>query len=194
MNLEIGTNRNIKDNFNKMLVYSIIVDIVFLIVGIIFLCIPDMSSKVIGVIMGILFVLYGLNTGYKYFKREGAKLYSLNLMFAIITTLLGLVLIVYPYSFINFVTVCLGIYMIIIGALNINYGVWFKVGKDDSWLITLVIGILLILFGILVLTNPFANLTVMQLIGVFIIILSILQITDTALFKKKADDIVKIFW
>jgi membrane protein HdeD len=194
MSLEVGTNRNIESKFNKMLGFSIAIDIVFLGIGILFLCIPDFSTRLIGVLVGISFILYGANTAYKYFNRNGAKLYSLNLMFAIIAIVLGILLIVYPYTYISFIITCLGIYMIVIGALNINYGVWFKIGKDDSWLLTLVIGILLITFGIMVLTNPFSKLTFIQVVGFFLVVLSLLQITDTVLFKKKKDDIVKIFW
>lgn len=192
--LERNTDKSIKQKFNQMLLYSMIMDAIMIVAGIVIVCVPDTSSKVIGIIVGIIFILNGAGMCYKYFQRNGAKLYSLNLMFGILAIILGLVLIFYPYTVMNFVTICLGIYLIISGALNINYGAWFKVGKEESWLLTVFIGILLIIFGILVMANPFASLSVTQVIGVFLIFLGILQITDTVLFKKRADDIMNIFW
>jgi len=127
-------------------------------------------------------------------KRDGAKLYSFNMIFGIILFVLGLIIILVPFSISSFITVCLGLYLIVIGANKITYGVWFKIGNDRSWLITVVIGIMLIVFGILVVVNPFSRLTITKLVGAFLIIASVLDITDTLLLRKRSDEITKIFW
>ncbi|MDD5864905.1 MAG: DUF308 domain-containing protein [bacterium] len=184
----------IGERFSKMLSYSIITSIVIALIGVVLLFMPRLSNKLIGVILGTLFLLYGITTIYKYITRNGAKLYSLNLVYGIIISLIGVIIILVPFSVTSFLTICLGLHLIVMGLNKITYGVWFKIGNHSSWLITLVIGIMLIIFGILVLANPFASLTITKLVGSFLILASILDITDLILLKNKSDEITKIFW
>lgn len=184
----------IDERFNKMLTISIVSSIVIALVGAVLLFMPKLSNKLIGVIMGSLFILYGITTIYKYITRNGAKLYSLNLLYGIIILLIGVIIVLVPFSATSFLTICLGLYLIIIGINKVTYGIWFKIGNHSSWLITLVIGIMLIFFGILVLSNPFSSLTITRLVGAFLILASILDITDLILLKKRSDEISKIFW
>ena len=183
----------IDERFNKMLTISIVSSIVIALVGAVLLFMPKLSNKLIGVIMGLLFILYGITTIYKYITRNGAKLYSLNLLYGIIILLIGVIIVLVPFSVTSFLTICLGLYLIIIGINKVTYGIWFKIGNHSSWLITLVIGIMLIFFGILVLSNPFSSLTITRLVGAFLILASILDITDLILLKKRSDEISKIF-
>lgn len=184
----------IDERFNKMLTISIVSSIVIALVGAVLLFMPKLSNKLIGVIMGVLFILYGITTIYKYITRNGAKLYSLNLLYGIIILLIGVIIVLVPFSVTSFLTICLGLYLIIIGINKVTYGIWFKIGNHSSWLITLVIGIMLIFFGILILSNPFSSLTITRLVGAFLILASILDITDLILLKKRSDEISKIFW
>lgn len=184
----------ISDRFNKLMSISIASSIVIAAVGLILCFLPSLSNKLIGIITGFLFILSGVTAIYKYFSRNGAKLYSLNLLFGIIIFLIGIVIILVPFSVTTFITVCLGLYLIVVGANKVTYGIWFKIGDDSSWLITLVIGLLLILIGILVLANPFSALTITRLVGIFLILSCVLDITDTLLLKRRANEISKIFW
>lgn len=182
------------DRFRKLMTTSLASSILLLIVGLVMFFIPGLTNKIIGIVIGVMMLVSGSNMVYKYMKRDGAKLYSFNMIFGIILFALGLIVTLVPFSVSSFVTVCLGLYLIVIGANKITYGVWFKIGNDPSWLITVVIGGMLILFGILVIVNPFSMLTITKLVGVFFIISSILDITDTILLRKRRDEITKIFW
>lgn len=189
-----GFKNSIENVFNRMMLYSLITAGITILVGIALWFLPSLSNKIIGIITGIVFLLAGANTIYKYLYRDGAKLYSLNLVFAILYLLLGAVIIVYPFSVMNFITVCLGIYMIINAASKINYGFWLKKGNEDCWLITLISGVLLLIIGVLILFNPFATLTITKLAGIFLLLSGILDFTNTFLFKKRSKEIMEIFW
>lgn len=185
---------SIQSKFDRMLLYSLITSVITGILGLVLLFLPKTTNKVVGILVGIIFLISGVNAIYKYFHRDGAKLYSLNLVFGIIYSILGVVIILYPFSVMSFVTICLGLYLIVSGAMKINYGFWLKKGNEESWLITIATGILLIIFGIMVMFNPFVTLTLTKLVGIFLIIVAILDITDTILFKKRAKEIMDIFW
>ena len=127
-------------------------------------------------------------------KRDGAKIYSLNLVFAILYLILGLVIIIFPFSVIEFVTVCLGLFLVVNGATKINYGLWLKRGSSKAWLVTLVAGILLVILGIMIVFNPFTAYALTQITGAFLIISGVINLSDAITFKTKAKEIMDIFW
>ena len=185
---------SIENVYNRMIIYSLLTAILAILVGLTLIFLPSVSNKIVGIIMGVVILIFGINAVYKYFHRDGAKIYSLNIVFGVLYSILGVVIILYPFSVMEFVTVCLGIFVIINGATKINYGIWLKKGNEDSWLVTLVTGIFLVIIGIMLVFNPFASLTLTQLCGAFLIIVGILNVSDTILFKKRAKEIMEIFW
>lgn len=189
-----GFKNSIENMYKRMIVYSLLTALLTIIMGIVLLLLPNATNKVVGIIVGIIFLIEGINSVYKYFHREGAKLYNLNLIFGVLYALLGVVIILYPFTVVEFVTVCLGIYMIINGASKVNYALWLKRGNEESWLITLATGILIAIVGILVIFNPFASLTLTKLVGAFLIITGILDFMDTILFRNRSKEIMEIFW
>ena len=189
-----GFKNSIENMYKGMIIYSLLTALFTIIMGIVLLLLPNATNKVVGIIVGIIFLIEGINSVYKYFHREGAKLYNLNLIFGVLYALLGVVIILYPFTVVEFVTVCLGIYMIINGASKVNYALWLKRGNEESWLITLATGILIAIVGILVIFNPFASLTLTKLAGAFLIITGILDFMDTILFRNRSKEIMEIFW
>ena len=185
---------SIENVYNRMIIYSLITSILSIIVGLVLIFLPTVSNKVVGIIVGVIILIFGINAVYKYFHRDGAKIYSLNIVFGVLYSILGVVIILYPYSVMEFITVCLGLFIIINGATKVNYGLWLKRGNEDSWLVTLVTGIFLVVLGIMVVFNPFSAFTLTQLSGAFLIIVGILNVSDTILFKKRAKEIMEIFW
>lgn len=189
-----GLRNSIENMYKRMIWYSIGTALITIITGIVLLLVPELSGKVLGIIVGIIFLIEGINSIYKYFHREGAKLYNLNLVFGVIYAVLGVVIILVPSSVVEFITICLGIYMIVNGASKVNYALWLKRGNEDSWLITLATGILVAIVGVLVIFNPFASLTLTKLAGAFLIITGILDFMNTILFKNRSKEIMEIFW
>ncbi|MFI3261015.1 MAG: DUF308 domain-containing protein [bacterium] len=182
--------------FDKMLMINICTDVLLLLFGIFLLTKPDVSYKIMGAITGLFLLVWAGSMIYSYITRDGAKLYSLNLIFGSLIGLLGLVLIVFPYSLIEFVSNCIGLYLLINGASKINYGLWLRKGKEETWLITITTGGLLIFLSLLIIFffDNFLVLAIPQVIGMFIIMSTALNIMETVLLKKRSKEIVKIFW
>lgn len=190
-----GFKNSVENVFNRIVIYNLIVAVLTIIVGIALLFLPQLSNKLVGAIIGIIFLIEGINSIYKYFNRDGAKLYSFNLIFGILYAILGVIIILYPFKVVEFITVFLGLSIIINGASKINYGVWLKKGNEESWLLTLVTGILLLIIGLLVIFYPFqATLTITKLTGAFLIITGALDFMDTILFRQRRKEIMEIFW
>ncbi len=192
--VERKVHKKIENRFTKMILLGISVEILFVFFGIVMLFDPELSNKLIGVISGSMLLLYSASLIYNFFRRDGAKIYSLNIFFGLIIGILGVILIVYPFTILKFVTICLGIFFILSGGVKLNYSLWLKKGGEESWQMTMINAIVLIILGILLLFNPFANLAVTQVIGAFLIITSAIKIASYILFKNKTKQITKIFW
>ncbi len=192
--MKTGINQNIEKRFNKFIIYNLIIEILLIILGIVLIIFPNMMAKTMGIIISIFLFLYAASLMYDFLKRDGAKLYSLNLVFAIIIFVLGILLLVYPYSIMNFVANITGIFFITTGAVKINHAIWLKRAKEESWLPLLITSVTVVIVGLMLLFNPFAYLDVTRVIGVFIILTSILRISNAHLFKKRSNEILKIFW
>lgn len=187
--------KSIKNSYNKFINYAFISAILTAVLGLVMLFLPSLTTKVIGIFAGVSCIASAGSALFNYLKRDGAKLFQFSIFFAISYMVLGALLIVYPYSAMTFVTICLGIYMIIKGLVKVDYGFWFKRGNEDCWLVTLATGILFIIIGILMLVNPFGSaLKINQLVGAFLIIIGILDFQNTFMFKKRTKEIIDIFW
>ena len=182
------------EEFKKLLTVSIVIYLIICSFGLLMLFLPELSNRVIGRCIGIIFILSSINSMYKFLKRSGAKLYSYNLVFSSLSFILGVIVFLFPNLFNNFITVCLGLYLIIIGSNMFTYGVLFRVGNHKSWLITIVTSILLVVIGILTIVNPFAKLTITKLCGAFIFLSSVLELQNMVMIRNNAENMVSIFW
>ncbi len=187
--------KSIKNIYNNFINYSFIVAILTFILGFLLLFLTNVTTKVIGIIAGISCIGSGISSIYNYLKRDGARLFQYSVIFASLYILIGALLIIYPYQAMSFVTIWLGIYMVVKGLLKVNYGLWFKKGNEDCWLVTLASGILIALIGIVLIFNPFkAAFAVNQIIGIFLMITGVIDFTNTFMFKKRNKEIMDIFW
>lgn len=169
--------------------------IITMIMGFLIFFLSEQIGKFIGYLVGLIFIYTGILNIYKFIKREGAKLYSLNILYGILMIILGIVIMVVPTSFISYLNILFGIFLIIIGGNKVTYGIWFKLGSDSSWLITVFSGLMVILFGVLLIINPFKSfMTVTKVVGLFLILYSIIDITTGILYQKRKKEITKIFW
>lgn len=180
--------------FKRMTTFSIITSIIYLIIGVCLILINIESVKMVGCIASIALLLVGSCTGFKYFKRDGGKIYRYNIIYFIVELIFALLLILVPYESDMFLKSIFGGFFIVYGTQKVVYGFWLKIGNDSSWLITTTIGIMLAIFGVLLLTDSFTALSLHMLIGIFMVLLSILELTSSLLVRKRAEEIVSIFW
>ena len=189
-----GFKNSVKNIFKRMNEISIVVAIITILFGLMLLFMPSLSNKVVGVLVGISVLLAGLSSIYKYLRRDGAKIYSLSLIFGVILATIGVLLIAYPYSVIKFVTICFGLAIVVNGISKVNNAYWLKRGSEKSWANTLASGVLLAAIGLLVMFNPFANLALTSLAGAFLTIYGVLDLVDAIAFSLRSEEIIDIFW
>lgn len=180
-------------NFNKMLIGSIILNVLFLIFGFILYLNPRTSLEALGVFLGIYLVIFGIFSIVEYLSKEVKPLYGLNLIWGIIAIIIGLFAIINPLKLSTILTLALGIYLIVLAISKTIEAFKLKKLKYDGWLLMLVIAIILLVFSIFIIINPIISaMEITEVAGIFIILASILEICNTIMLYTKAKDILKL--
>lgn len=182
------------ESFRNIMSTSLFGSFVMLIAGIIMFLFPDKVNDFIGYIVGGLCFISGIDSLYKYIRRNGARLYSLNIIFTLLLIILGIMIILTPNSITKFTSICFGLFLIIKGFNKISYAIWFKVGNHPSWTLVFTTGLIIAVFGLMLFFDIFTAIDFTKLIGVFIILTNILDILNLVMVKNKSEEITKIFW
>lgn len=182
----------IKMDFGKMILGNIILNILFLIFGIIIFMNANLTIEVVGVIAGIYFIIFGVFGIVEYFSRDTLPIFKYNIFVGILDVILGFFIMFNPLNIAKIVTFALGIYLIIVALNKLIESFGLKKYGYDGWLILLVTSILLLIFGVFITINPMASMDLVQAMAIFIILSSILEICNLIMIYSKANDIVKL--
>ena len=183
----------IKLNFNKLLIGSIVLNLLFLIFGITIYLNPRISLELAGTILGIYMIVFGLFAIYEFIIRDNNPLFSLNIVWGILAIITGLLVIINPFEIIKILTFALGIYLVIASVRKIMDSLKLKKYGYDGWSLILVIAIILLIFGIFIMINPMASMDLAEATGIFIILASILEICNSIMLYTKAKEILDLF-
>lgn len=177
--------------FSKIMWMDIALSICLTLVGLIFLVYPDVSVTVIGVIFGLLITVLGGVLIYTYLKRREIPLFRFNLIYGILGVILGILTIISPFTFTQVITIFIGIWILYMAIIKIDFAVRLKLLEERSWLFLLVSALLEIFMSILIFINPFSNLIITEIAGAYFVLCGILNCTDAVLTKNRAIDFLE---
>uniref|UniRef100_UPI003FEFFA7A HdeD family acid-resistance protein n=1 Tax=Candidatus Ventrenecus sp. TaxID=3085654 RepID=UPI003FEFFA7A len=177
--------------FSKIMWMDIALSICLTLVGLIFLVYPDVSVTVIGIIFGLLITILGGVLIYTYLKRREIPLFKFNLIYGILGVILGILTIISPFTFTQVITIFIGIWILYMAVIKIDFAVRLKLLEERSWLFLLVSALLEIFMSILIFINPFSNLIITEIAGAYFVLCGILNCTDAVLTKNRAIDFLE---
>ena len=177
--------------FSKIMWMDIALSICLTLVGLIFLVYPDVSVTVIGIIFGLLITILGGVLIYTYLKRREIPLFRFNLIYGILGVILGILTIISPFTFTQVITIFIGIWILYMAIIKIDFAVRLKLLEERSWLFLLVSALLEIFMSILIFINPFSNLIITEIAGAYFVLCGILNCTDAVLTKNRAIDFLE---
>ena len=174
---------------------SLVTSLLLITLGILALFSKDNFASILGIISGIALILIGALTILYAVIIKRMILGTGRLIFqGILSTLLGILLLVVQEASIYLVSTFLSIYLLIRGISKISNSVTLKTFKVTSWWITLVLGILYTILGLaLFIFNNVTNEIVTILIGTFFIIsgaLNIIELFDYLKREKREEQII----
>lgn len=180
-------------NFKKIVLGNIILNILFLLFGVIIFMNPYMASGAVGVIIGIYFIIFGLFGIVEFFNRSEAPIFAYQIFKGILSIIIGILIMFNPFRIVKILTFALGLYLIVESIIKILEAWKLKKYHYDGWLVMFVASILLLIFGIFIAINPMASMDLVEACGIFIILSSILEICNLIMVYQKAQEIVKLF-
>ncbi len=171
---------------NKILKTSIITSIIFLIFGLLLILESEATIISLSYIIGTVLIALGAYGIVNFFRKNKIGIStSLDVVYGIVTIILGILVITNPRAIASIIPFVMGIIIIISSASKIQYSLELKNIKSDMWKTTLAISILTTICGVMLIFNPFKGAVIVtKIIGILISVYSTLDITSSIVIKK----------
>ncbi len=165
---------------------SLITSVVLLLIGILLLFKSTDTIIALSYILGSILVIIGIVGIVNFFKESSANIFNdLNIVYGIISIILGILVIMNPTAIATFIPFVVGIGILVNSAIKLTYSMEAKNNGEDIWKSSLILSVISALCGILILFNPFeTSLAVFKIIGAFIVVYAILDIVYMIQIKK----------
>ena len=184
--------KKLEQEFDKMIFKEMVFSILFAILGVIIIVKSEMTNKVVGILIGLFFLCFGLYYIYTAFEKNKLKIFHYNYIFGILSIVLGILIIFNPFSIINLLNLMLGIWFIVESCNKFVYFLYLRKAKTPFKGILLTSSIFLMIFGIMLLFNPFTTMVITKVVGMFILLYNLINLNDLVLFKRKEKKIVEL--
>ena len=115
----------------------IVVSVLFCIAGILFIALPEISTKIVGIEIGIAAIVFGIVKLIGYFSKDLYRLaFQFDLEFGILMVVLGTIVLFHPKNVMAFIAAAFGIVILFDGLFKIRIALDSKrFGIKDWWLI-----------------------------------------------------------
>ena len=177
---------------NEYINLSIILSVLFMIVGILLIVWPKASLDTFAYVIGTIMIIYGIYSFIDSFSINPA-LCLFQMTNSILSFLLGICVFLNPSIFESILPIALGIFFIISGAFSSRISFIIK-DIDNSYILSLFTSILMVICGVILSINPHSTaLVITTLIGITLIVYSVSAIVDMFVFKSSVKEIDKYF-
>ena len=161
---------------NNFILSSIIVSILFILIGFGMIVFPEISLDVIAYTLATIFVVLGI---YLFALDTKAAYLFDTMLIGVIMIIMGILLFIYLKS---------------LSLFKIRISISLREYEDVPWVISLILAIISLICGIVFLIHPLASSSVITAVfGSLIIIYAVSDIVDMVMFKRYISKIVKIF-
>lgn len=179
---------------NNFINSSILVSILFILLGIIMILFPKTSLTIFAYLIAILLIINGIYLIILDSRMRNLFIPIDTFLSGILSTLLGIIQIIYPNTLKIIIPITLGTYFIASSIVKMRLALSLKEFGNSSWMLTLILAILSIICGIILILNPtITSITITLFSGIMMIIYAISDIIDMVLFKKHIKEINKHF-
>ena len=177
---------------NQYINLSIVLSILFMIVGLLLIVWPKASLDTFAYVIGTIMIIYGIYSFIDSFSINPA-LCLFQMTNSILSFLLGICVFLNPSIFESILPIALGIFFIISGAFSSRISFIIK-DIDNSYILSLFTSILMVICGVVLIINPGNTaLVITTLIGIILIVYSVSAIVDMFVFKSRVKEIDKYF-
>ncbi len=159
-------------SFMKTLMSNLILQsIVLIIVGAILLFIPGITMSTVVIILAFMLAICGIWAIISVLKEGGSKSGNTpTLVLGIALLVVTIAMFLVPGVFVEFMSLAVGMLLVLSGVLNCVRSFQIKRAEDPSWKVSLVISLIIVGLGILLISNPFGSARLfVQILGISLI-------------------------
>ena len=174
----------------------IIMSVLFCLAGVLFIAMPEISTKIIGICIGISMILFGIVRLIGYFSKDLYRLaFQFDLEFGILMMILGVTVLFNPENLMAFICVAIGISILLDGLFKIRIALDSKQFGIKSWWLILALAIVTGVIGVFLIFDSATGSELMTVIlGLTLLsegILNLSTVISTVLIvKNQAPDII----
>ena len=176
----------------------IVMSVLFCAAGILFIALPEISTEIIGVCIGIAMIIFGIVKLIGYFSKDLYRLaFQYDLEFGILMIVLGVIVLFNPKNLMVFICVALGISILLDGLFKIRIALDSKQFGIKSWWLILSLAIVTGVIGVFLIFDSATGSRIMSvLLGLTLLsegILNLYTVISTVLIvKNQAPDVIEI--
>ncbi len=142
---------------------------VYLILGLILIFFPRLTTDLFCTISGLLLLAYGIITIISFFAHRGSSgsfSFQAEFILGIISAIVGAFFLAHPAVILSILPTILGLYILIDGLVNLKRGLDMHAFGYAGWTTTLILSIISLVLGAIILWNPFStHLLLVRIIG-----------------------------
>ena len=176
----------------------IVISVLLCAMGILLIVWPELSASVIGIICGILLIVFGAVKLIGYFSKDLYRLaFQYDLAFGILLILLGVIMLVRPGGLMDFICIVLGLSILTDSLLKMQIAVDAKQFGLNKWWLILLLSVIAGIFGLVLVLRPTASASVlMVLLGITLLSEGLLNmstaITAVKIIKHQQPDVIEV--
>ncbi len=176
----------------------IVISVLLCAMGILLIVWPELSASVIGIICGILLIVFGAVKLVGYFSKDLYRLaFQYDLAFGILLILLGVIMLVRPGGLMDFICIVLGLSILTDSLLKMQIAVDAKQFGLNKWWLILLLSVIAGIFGLVLVLRPTASASVlMVLLGITLLSEGFLNmstaITAVKIIKHQQPDVIEV--
>ena len=170
---------------------SLLISIIFAILGIVLIKNPDETVKFISYILGITFMMVGLYKIIIYLRNKNKfDFYNYDMTFGIIAIILGVVTIVYSKQIGALFRILIGLWIVYSSIIRIDLAYKLKLANLNVWIYSFILAIAMLLCGMFIIFNSGV---IIMTIGIVILVYSVLDIAENLIFLKNVSNLSKVY-
>lgn len=166
---------------------AILTGILYILLGIVALVIPETMQKTLGYLIGIVLIVAGLVSMVCYLLRDARENYYHNeFVFGLVGIVLGAAVLYKVEVIISLIPFILGILVLFSGCSKLQDAIDLKRLGYGSWVGMLVVAVINIILGIVLICNPFkAAVILFRVLGIGLILSGASDCFSTVYFARK---------
>ena len=176
--------------FQRYVDYFTYFYLLFIVIGIIYCFLSNISVHLCGVIFGILFCVMAGIYLFFFLRRKNFSLYKFFSIFGVIGFVLGIAFFFLNPNNESSYLLCFGLSIIVVNLDRLLELFYLFRSNDPSKIIFLLSSILSVSLGVFVVINPFSYLFYREILGIFAILFSIINLMQLSLLQKRISEFV----